>query len=708
MGQAWMRVEKLRSWLRRAAWADGLLVLLVAALVYLPLAGQFGYYRDDWHVAWAGRLFGSAKIVDLHLTDRPVMGVLYSLAYSALGDAPLAWQLYAFCLRAAGAVTFLWLLRLLWPGRRLPTLVMALLFVLYPGFLQMPTASAYSNHLFGLWMGILSIALSLRALAFGNGRRWLLTGLAVVSGLACFAIMEYMISLEVMRLLLFGFLGFAGGFPPLAGGSTLPARGLRLLRAWLPYLAGLGLFLAWRVLVFKSARSVTDVGSLARLYLAEPGAMLGRLVIETLKGFLNALVLAWGVPFYNLTADAGSRDLLVSALLALLVVATVLGYARLVRRGPGAPERPENGVWAGQAVELGLLVALANLLPIVLANRDVRLTDTFDRYTLPASLGVVMVVTGLLDHVKPALRAALLAGVLSLCVITHYQNAVYFRNFWEFQRQLWWQLSWRAPGLEKDTLLIPVLPENYLLAESYEAWGPANIIYGAPEDPQRVAGEALNDQTLLFVQTRQNFTRTVRRVEVPLDFKNSLVVSLAAPGSCVKVIDGRWLELGDTEDTRVRLAAPYSRTDLIETGAGQHAPPVEIFGPEPAHGWCYYFQKASLARQEQDWQEVVRLGEEVLAGRLSPQNSLEWLPFYQGYAYASILDRANQIAWLIRDDRLALEVFCSQFEPGDLAALRAGSLDEFIIVNLCPALGREETRPILPKKQIELVSGTVQ
>lgn len=33
----------------------------------------------------------------------------------------------------------------------------------------------------------------------------------------------------------------------------------------------------------------------------------------------------------------------------------------------------------------------------------------------------------------------------------------------------------------------------------------------------------------------------------------------------------------------------------------------DIFGPEPAHDWCYYYQKGDLARQTQDWEQVVDL-----------------------------------------------------------------------------------------------------
>jgi len=30
--------------------------------------------------------------------------------------------------------------------------------------------------------------------------------------------------------------------------------------------------------------------------------------------------------------------------------------------------------------------------------------------------------------------------------------------------------------------------------------------------------------------------------------------------------------------------------------------------PEPAHDWCFYYQKASLAAQDNNWQQVAGAG----------------------------------------------------------------------------------------------------
>jgi hypothetical protein len=60
--------------------------------------------------------------------------------------------------------------------------------------------------------------------------------------------------------------------------------------------------------------------------------------------------------------------------------------------------------------------------------------------------------------------------------------------------------------------------------------------------------------------------------------------------------------------------------------------PEAIFGPEPPHGWCYYYQKADLARQRRDWAEVARLGDLAFALNDNPNEVSERVVFIEGYA----------------------------------------------------------------------------
>jgi hypothetical protein len=73
--------------------------------------------------------------------------------------------------------------------------------------------------------------------------------------------------------------------------------------------------------------------------------------------------------------------------------------------------------------------------------------------------------------------------------------------------------------------------------------------------------------------------------------------------------------------------------DSVIDSDAQPVPPYSIFGNEPEHDWCFYYQKADLARQRGDWQEVVRLGEEAEKLGLHPNDQIELMPFLQAHAF---------------------------------------------------------------------------
>jgi hypothetical protein len=58
----------------------------------------------------------------------------------------------------------------------------------------------------------------------------------------------------------------------------------------------------------------------------------------------------------------------------------------------------------------------------------------------------------------------------------------------------------------------------------------------------------------------------------------------------------------------------------------------KVYGPEPSHGWCYYFEKADLSRQFGKWDEVVSLGDKALKLSDHPNNPVERFVFIEGYA----------------------------------------------------------------------------
>jgi hypothetical protein len=80
--------------------------------------------------------------------------------------------------------------------------------------------------------------------------------------------------------------------------------------------------------------------------------------------------------------------------------------------------------------------------------------------------------------------------------------------------------------------------------------------------------------------------------------------------------------------------------------AGEAQPPEEIFGSQPEPDWCYYFEKAELARQVGNWQQVRELGEQAFALglRLYPVNAPEFLPYIEAHLRADEAGKAYDLS----------------------------------------------------------------
>jgi hypothetical protein len=82
-----------------------------------------------------------------------------------------------------------------------------------------------------------------------------------------------------------------------------------------------------------------------------------------------------------------------------------------------------------------------------------------------------------------------------------------------------------------------------------------------------------------------------------------------------------------------REIAAISNLDRIKIDSPFERPiPIQIFGDEDKETWCYFYQKGDLARQFQDWDQVVRLWDKASTKDLRPENSYEYLPFIEGFA----------------------------------------------------------------------------
>jgi hypothetical protein len=282
-------------------------------------------------------------------------------------------------------------------------------------------------------------------------------------------------------------------------------------------------------------------------------------------------------------------------------------------------------------------------------------------------IGGSLFMAGLLELVfgRSRLKIYVIALVLALGMGQQFYTANDFRRDWTRQQEIFWQLAWRVPGLEPGTVILThELPLRYETDMGLTA--PLNWIY-APE----YAGGAL-PYALLYTRTRQGGA-TLPSLEPgqpisfdyrTVDFKGTTsqaVTIIVSPNACLHILDSVYAG-GDTYERQPRFlrdAIPLSDPSLILPDAQSPLLPPALFGKEPSHEWCYYFEKAELARQTGDWNRVVKLGNEARAQDFLPGDALEWLPFIEGYALTGDYQMARELSLLaFRDESRPRKGLC--------------------------------------------------
>jgi hypothetical protein len=613
------------------------LLVLVGAVVFLPFASRLGFYRDDWYMLWSANMRGADSIIDLFSIDRPFMGYTYALTYRLLGNSPFPWQLYSFILKTIGAISVYGIMRLIWPEQRRAAIAAGLIFLVYPGFLGQPNAATKTNQLLSLTAELSSIWLS--GLALRPARkttRGALISAAVLLALLNYLLYEYMIGLEVLRLWVLWLV------PQQSSPMKTRDRIRRLFQDGWPYAVVILGFLVWRLGFFKSERGGTDQFSIVQ---SVQGRIRNTLVFigrESIMDMLEATTIAWVFPFERYATLEKSSQLMTAFFAAASVAAIVLAGMWLEKRYGGE----ENEAERGRALTVCLVGAVSldgALFPVLAAGRDIDFTGGYDKYTLHASPAVAILLAGLIfGFIRGHGREVILGVLIFMGVTTHFLNAYHWERFWENEKTLWWQLYWRAPGLKDGTVLLTSIPEEGFF-EDYEMWGPANLIYRPGTKTVTIGAEVLNPETILSVWAGAVETRSMRNLEYVRDYNKSLLLALPSDHSCLKVVDRDDINLPLRMEPRLVPILEFSSIDQIDLAAKPVSPPEAIFGPEPAHDWCYYYQSAERAKQAGDWKTVVRLGDEAYEAGLTPIDLAEWMTFLEGYLWAGDKSKAADI-----------------------------------------------------------------
>ncbi len=68
------------------------------------------------------------------------------------------------------------------------------------------------------------------------------------------------------------------------------------------------------------------------------------------------------------------------------------------------------------------------------------------------------------------------------------------------------------------------------------------------------------------------------------------------------------------------------------------------FLSEPDHSWCYYFAKAELARQQENWNQVIDIINEARSLGYEPEDPFEWLTYIEAQALTGNVEAAQEVS----------------------------------------------------------------
>lgn len=642
------KIYSLTQWreLYVPLWTFPFVLLFVAILSFGLYANQLGFYWDDWAFAWTRMFRGLDGLKNMFLINRP-MRVYFESAFTPfLGVNPFSWQICSILMRWLAAVALWRLLRQIWPQHNRPTFMIALFYIVYPGFSQQPLAMTYYYYWF--FQAVFFLSLELMVWGIRTPKYFypaMLTALALTA-LHLFS-SEYLFGLELLRpIFIWMVLGVSM--------ADLKKRLIRTGLNYLPFIFVTGIYLYWRIFVFKFITYQPRFFQEFQSSPLESAIQLGKTAVQS----LTTVSLAWlNVLQLPEIKEGGALFIAVYPWLVIgCTIAMILFLSRIQSKTlTTISQETSNHGYAWQFIGIGIFAILVSGIPFYVTLLPVSLTFPEDRFTMSYIVGVSLLLVGLFELLPDFNQSITLASLLiALAIGTNFHTAYLFRNERDLQKAFLWQLTWRAPALQPGTLILS--GEKIFPYTDDEGFSFAINWTYAPENYTDRFSFAIFDISSRLGKTLPSLEGNL---PVMFDFGSAtfssdtdqVLVIYNSPPSCLRILDPTydakiisvpvtWDIAGQPHIDDIRFIPQYTMQALalvnlntiIPNPAINAEPPAFMFGPKPSENWCYIFEKADLARQEENWEKIALLGKEAADTFIYPEDLSEYLVFIEGYS----------------------------------------------------------------------------
>ncbi|HLO14556.1 MAG TPA: hypothetical protein VK206_06995 [Anaerolineales bacterium] len=623
-------------------WGAPVALLVILILAFGLMLPWLGYGFDEWHFIYYFTR-GSQGLAELfHYDGHPQATWSYIQSFNTLGYGPFLWHLYSLLWRWLAVLSFWLCLKRIWPNNHRQNFVVAALFAVHPIF----TLQVFPISFFEIWIGytllFLSFFFTILAIQSPEKQR-IFTVIAAALAVGHVFTREYAWFVELMR--------------PVFIWLALPSQDesrkkiFQTARIWLPFFVIFLSSLIWRGFFYTPLRKYFQVQN--DLF-TNPGTSLLVWALNLLPDLSIVLVTSWYKTFSSAYVYFIRPFNII--LLGLMFLIAMVGNV-FVRKINNVSQ--SGGQWANQAILLGLPSILFGILPFYIASYSIHLTETPHNSRLAIGMlpGVALITTVFIEKIisRQSLRAWITVLVLSLAVGWHVRYTNDYRKVWSYQSNFLQQLTWRVPGIEKNTAIyvwqpsfpdIDVSDAEIALHGDFALSMAINSIYQPNPTPAEsklsywyyeLPNEAVDisrDTPLRAEHATTYFEgNTSNSLFFYYDPENNRCLHLVTPE------DQHYKQYPEL----TKSVSPDTTTDRILPMTIQNVELRDEILGKKQNTWCFFYQKAELARQYQQWDQIPLLWKEAADNNLQTEFGTEYIPFIDGFARLGEWQKAREI-----------------------------------------------------------------
>ncbi len=635
-------MQKIRD-ISLPGWFTSILLLIVGFATFGLLAPQLGFYWDDWSKTLVNILYGFEGYLDYYAGDRPLSGWTHVLFVSLIGNNQLYWQILNTLLRILSAIGLWWSFKALWPARQRDISLAATLYLVLPIFTQQAAAVTFHQQWLQAACYFFALGLLIRSL---KSKKWwvLLTIFSILLNALQLTVTEYYFGLVLILPL---FVGLHFRNQNLEGWSFWKNTFLHSL----PYFLLSIIYALWRFVWMK----LPEADPYAMVTLKQLGSQPLQTTLALVKiialDLLEVIYCSWAPVFGLSLSTANQPFTLISWTLSFFVAVSVMLFFFTQKETPEIQPEKVQPHWISQFKLISFAIIFAGILPAWAIGKNVVLDMHANRYAMPAMAGIALLVVAVIswfiqDWQRKVVALSVLIGLASGF---HLREMNDYRWNWKKQTDFYWQLYWRAPKIQEKTAIFfveePFPPQGLFSTSSA-----INLLYGT----NRISTDLPYWAYAILPRYAQAeefpadhvIHTTFRSLHFEGNVKNMVLMHYNPSHQTCWWLLSAGDQLNPYLSPHEREWAAASNLDLISDNTSAPLPDPELFGEEPTHGWCYFYEKAELAVQKEDWAKVADVGDQVQELGYQPEQSAssnsprEWLPFILGYGMINDLDKA--------------------------------------------------------------------